>query len=272
MGPLDFKFLILLGLSIVIYFIYKELELHRSRLTFCEEKIKEFKHPPINLIQNTEFITKNKPLNNENENKNLSILLPIKTLSQSIKNKTETSSEEFSSSKSSTFSEKNNSELNIDSKFKIESETKHLEIYSNDNDNNLETTISDSLMVYKKTNNLISLKNELEGSIVLQKILNNSEKSDTEKNILEQKILNNTEKSDTEKNILEQKILNNSEKSNLKNNSEKNDSNILSKMKFLELQNIAKKHNLNLHKKVNGQQKKKTKEDLIDELSKIFNK
>jgi hypothetical protein len=37
----DFKILILLGLALVIYFMYKELELHRERLTFCEEKIKE---------------------------------------------------------------------------------------------------------------------------------------------------------------------------------------------------------------------------------------
>ena len=48
MGLLDFKFLILLGLAIVIYFIYKELELHRDRLTFCEEKIKEIKHLTFN--------------------------------------------------------------------------------------------------------------------------------------------------------------------------------------------------------------------------------
>ena len=39
-------------------------------------------------------------------------------------------------------------------------------------------------------------------------------------------------------------------------------------MKFIELQNIAKKKKLSLDKKVNGQQKKKTKQDLIDELSK----
>ena len=48
MGLLDFKFLILLGLAIVIYFLYKELELHRDRLTFCEEKIKELKHLTFN--------------------------------------------------------------------------------------------------------------------------------------------------------------------------------------------------------------------------------
>ena len=39
-------------------------------------------------------------------------------------------------------------------------------------------------------------------------------------------------------------------------------------MKLHELQNIAKKKNLSLDKKINGHQKKKTRQDLIDELSK----
>ena len=39
-------------------------------------------------------------------------------------------------------------------------------------------------------------------------------------------------------------------------------------MKLPELQNIAKKKKLSLDKKVNGQQKKKTRLELIDELSK----
>ena len=90
----DFKILILLGLALVIYFMYKELELHRERLTFCEEKIKELKqitfnenninplppplpppppqHNKVTSIQNTQLITKNKTLSDEN--KNLSIL------------------------------------------------------------------------------------------------------------------------------------------------------------------------------------------------------
>ena len=39
-------------------------------------------------------------------------------------------------------------------------------------------------------------------------------------------------------------------------------------MKLFELQNIAKKKKLSLDKKVNGLPKKKTKQELIDELSK----
>ena len=248
MGLIDFKFLILLCLAIVIYFLYKELDLHRKRLTFCEEKIKELEHLPDNSINNTQlfnnlsnnFIENSNSLNDEN--KNLSILLPIKTLNQTVKHITETSMEDSSSLE---ISENKNLNLKNNSESKIESDTKHLEIYSNDNDNNLETTISDSLMIPKTENLTASLK-----------ITNNTEISESEQKIVisesEQKIVISES---------EQKIVN--------NNNEINDLNILSKMKLIELQNIAKNKNLCLDKKVNGHQKKKTKLELIDELSKI---
>lgn len=278
MGLIDFKFLILLSLAIVIFFLYKELELQRYRLLFCEEKIKELKHLTDDSIQNTDFVKKSKPLNHENdendeineinsiqntffltkskslnnENKNLSILLPIKMLNQSVKHIPETSfkessslqsSENIESVKLSSLSENKNSNFKNNSESKIESETKHLEIYSNDNDNNLETTISDTLMVSKTITNLIY---ESENSREFLKITNNTEKSNSEQKIV----------SDSEQKIV---IINN----------EKSDLNLLSKMKLVELQNIAKNKNLNLDKTVNGHQKKKTKLELIDELSKI---
>ena len=187
MGLFDFKFLILLGLAIVIYFIYKELELHRDRLTFCEGKIKEFKQLTFNennTIPSTPFHPLQQPLEPHpssqhplephptsqhplephpspnsssshynkltsiqnktvnDENKNLSILLPIKTLTQSIKNITESSLEELSNSESSKnletsesinfslLSKNKNYNLKNESDTKIESESKHLEIYS----------------------------------------------------------------------------------------------------------------------------------------------
>jgi hypothetical protein len=276
MGLIDFKFLILLSLAIVIFFLYKELELQRYRLLFCEDKIKELKHLTDNSIQNTDFVNKSKPLNYENheineineiqntyfltkskslkdENKNLSILLPIKMLNQSVKHITESSlkessslqsSENIESVKLSSLSENKNSNFKNNSESKIESETKHLEIYSNDNDNNLETTISDSLMVSKTITNLIY---ESENPRLFLKITNNTEKSDSEQKI----------------------VVNDSEQKIVIINNEKSDLTILSKMKLVELQNIAKNKNLNLDKIVNGHQKKKTKQDLIDELSKI---
>ena len=267
MQLLDFKILILLGLAIVIYFLYKELETHRERLRLCEEKIKELKYLSqnteflnenykVNSIQNTEFLNENYKVNSienteflNDKNKNLSILLPIKTLNQSVKQIIETSLEETSSENSEIIKlspSKNNTE------FKIESDTKHLEIYSNDNDNNLETTISDSLLISKSNNNnleIYSNDNNLETTISDSLIISKSENLSTLKNT------NNTEISDSEQKIVI-------------NNNEKNDLNTLSKLKLIELQNIAKNKNLSLDKKVNGHQKKKTKQDLIDELSK----
>ena len=79
------------------------------------------------------------------------------------------------------------------------------------------------------------------------------------------KITNNTEISESEQKI----VISDSEQKIVSSNNEINDLNILSKMKLIELQNIAKNKNLCLDKKVNGHQKKKTKLELIDELSKI---
>jgi hypothetical protein len=37
----DFKFLILLGLTLVVYFMYKEIDYQRERIHQCEIQIKE---------------------------------------------------------------------------------------------------------------------------------------------------------------------------------------------------------------------------------------
>jgi hypothetical protein len=376
----DFKFLILLGLALVIYFIYKELEYHRERLTYCEEKIKEIVDNNLNVIkklsldatdsikqisissikdtQYNEELNHNEELNYDEdlqidkdnqfeivkqfdkdiptfiENKNLSISLPVKTLmEQSVKSNIDTSSDESTSSQSENIMIKiNNSEK--DSEFKKESESKHLEIYSNDNDNNIETSISDSLIISKtnsetakssKTNsetakslktNSETAKSSKTNSETAKSLKTNSETSKSSKtngetsNTLKIKTLKiksskstvnkNTKEDLDASNFLIKNILNSLEKKTdtnklsdinssqelenvidaLKNEIEnteseqktatsKNGSNVLSKMKLHELQNLARKENLSIDKKVNGHQKKKTKQELIDELSKI---
>ena len=60
-------------------------------------------------------------------------------------------------------------------------------------------------------------------------------------------------------------VLNNLEIEILQNTT-KYESNNLSKLKVSELQDLAKKENITLDKKVNGTNKKKTKQELIDEL------
>ena len=102
-------------------------------------------------------------------------------------------------------------------------------------------------MISKSNNNL---ETSIQDSLIIPKL---------------EKIRNNTEISDSEQKI----IISDSEQKIVITNNEKNDLNTLSKMKLIELQNIAKNKNLSLDKKVNGHFKKKTKQELIDELCKI---
>jgi hypothetical protein len=156
----DFKFLILLALALVVYFIYKELENQREKILYCEEKIKqildnkneekplELPNKIINNIKPPQIIQQ-QPINA------LKLQLPSKTFIKPIKNDEE-SVEESSSSNTS-----NNLNRNKTSDMKY-SENKIVEIYSNDNENNLETTISDTLIQNKKIDsvNLSDKKND----------------------------------------------------------------------------------------------------------------
>ena len=312
----DFKFIILLGLALVIYFIYKELEFQRERLTYCEEKIKEIvgkltfnvtNLTPLYLDkkqdivkdndqtneennettndENNELIDENNELIDENnelideyenkeiliEDKNLSILLPEKTLIEyRVKSTSDTSASESSSlinTKSSyTSSPSDSIILSPDSKkqsdSKKESESKHLEIYSNDNDNNVETTISDSLVVSKLE------KTDVKNNIVVENMLNSNFLTKKSIKSLENKIdINSSQELENAINALKNELDNTD--SEQKTVTSKNGSNLFSKMKLPELQSLAKKENLSLEKNINGHQKKKTKHELIEELSKI---
>ena len=318
----DFKFLILLGLALVIYFMYKELEYHRERLTFCEEKIKELsnhnttphtlnqdKIEQLELDENNLIplpqppsIQKNYPTVQQ-ENKNLNISLPVTTLtSLNMKKISEQSLEETSSSESSLLTSTNSTTEK--KSFQKESESKHLEIYSNDNENNLETTISDSLMASKKIQSLSEssasetlsessktflseselssgkksekLNEESSTSNFLSDDKSSSDKSSSSsknKSKLSPKKLTETNSSQELDNVIDalKNEIDNSDKSSEveETHVKKNDINTLNKMKLTELQNLAKNENLSLDKKVNGQPKKKTKQELIEELSKI---
>ena len=304
----DFKFIILLGLALVIYFIYKELEFHRERLTYCEEKIKEIvgkltfnitnltplyldkkqdidkdkdidKDNELTNEENNEITNdENNEINDENndkeiliEDKNLSILLPEKTLIEyRIKSTSDTSASASSSlidTKSSyTSSPSDSIILSPDSKkqsdSKKESESKHLEIYSNDNDNNVETTISDSLVVSKLE------KTDVKNNIVVETMLNSNFLTKKSIKSLENKIdINSSQELENAINALKNELDNTD--SEQKTVTSKNGSNLFSKMKLPELQSLAKKENLSLEKNINGHQKKKTKHELIEELSKI---
>ena len=263
----DFKFLILLGLTLVVYFMYKEIDIQRERIQRLEDLYKKLvdkdEHvcdlenddvlslppPPQkntdkdfeNTKNNQEYVMKNMEDNMKSkEANNLKLELPGKMLEVVIKPSTninitsDSTEDESDSTTTSTSSLKSDTEK----KSEVLVENKHLEIYSNDNENLEETTISDSLINKNKEE---EPKKSSEKSESLEDVLNN-----LELNTLDLEI--NTKKSS------------------------KSDLATLSKLKLGELQELAKKENINLDKKVNGVNKKKTKQELIDEIIEIQKK
>jgi len=352
----DFKFLILLALALVVYFMYKELENQRDRILYCEEKIKQIldknEEKPLELPNKLNTVIT--PSQIIHQQQSLNLQLPPKTfIKQTIDN--EDSIEEQSSSNTS------NTQNYIVNKNTFDqvknAQNKIVEIYSNDNENNLETSISDTL-VQKKIHSLNSDLTSSEKEYTVEKQINqytkhlgrsessNSDKSDrnqinknnktedkennetedkendeiedkendetedkendeieeTENNMKEEMENNQTEDENTSENnsidleSIKQKMkesntfLDDSSEDSDKNKSEstlelekvledlkdemsenkkKYEYKLLNGMKLKDLQNLIKNENLTLDKKINGVSKKKTKQELIDELSKI---
>ena len=340
----DFKFLILLGLTLVVYFMYKEIDYQRERILQCENQIKllletnpiQFHNDEMPQIVNEEqpkpkrlrpqlqhptfrqpTSTKNpqpqpypqpqiQPNQIEND-KNLKLNLPMKMV-----NFTETS------------------EKDIDNEF----ENKHIEVYSNDNENHVETIISDSLInnnqdIANTSNINIDTTNPIGIIDKILKVVSSTDTSDVNPNTSDvndinqdtsdnkfEEFTNNINKdeqdsiaSDTDtsisksennfdynkneeeqnnnnskKSITEKKISKTSQSSKeeleeilkdlkieLNNNMnqekvQKFDLSSLMKMKLPELQNLALKENITLDKKNNGISKKKTKQELAEEI------
>lgn len=380
----DFKFLILLALALVVYFMYRELESQRDRVSYCEEKIKQIlQNKEKNILENCDEHNQqnnSKIEDNTNTNKNqltfekpLNLVLPTKTLMKpdSIEESSSTVTSDFNQNR--VVKNKNNDEKLRDSENKI------VEIYSNDNDNVQETTISDSLVSNKKDilNKQLNLTKEITSIIdsfnesdsdndlgndednqsdtdegnqsdmdedkqsysednesdsnednqndseednqsnseednqndseednqsdsedsslgglenddsEKVKTKSNEDTSDEEPLDLEnlknqmklnsQLIMQSSEESKTESdnNLELEKVLKdlNNEIDEQETNNEvkerKYDVKQLTEMKIKELQELIKKENLSLDKKINGVSKKKTKQELIEELSKI---
>ena len=174
----DFKFLILLGLTLVVYFMYKEIDYQKERIQQCENQLKTLleinpnqfhneetpkldnkeckpPRPPLQYPKKTnELFEKQTPKQKiqpskksdvkpdvksevksdvksdiKNDN-NLNLKLPNKMIVEKIKSSSNTESEK----------------IEKESESESESENKHLEIYSNDNEILMDTTISDSLI------------------------------------------------------------------------------------------------------------------------------
>jgi hypothetical protein len=375
----DFKFLILLGLTLVVYFMYKEIDLQRERIQQLEDTYKKLldKDPNEKEVelalpprpqqpqkpqqpQQSQKPQQTQQAQNPQKNQvnlpskklevpivnNLKLELPSRMLEEKkddIEKITETSEDDSNSESSSIIS---TSALNSDMKKHIQN--KHLEIYSNDNENIAETSVSDSLINkinlqnQNQDNEKQSTKKEIETAKCTEtnkiegtkksedtkkgedtnKIEDTKKEEDTKKaeDIKEREDTNKTEDNEetedsdekesddedsnedsytyeeeesdkkteavankevevkklSDKSESLEDVLNNLELNNLDleiNNkkSSKPTSNTLSKLKINEIQDLAKKENINLDKKINGVNKKKTKQELIDEIINCYN-
>lgn len=279
----DFKFLILLALALVVYFMYKELEYQRDRVNFCEEKIKEFLSNKDLAIEENKLIPLPEREYDDNQVKNLNLTLP------SITNNFPVMEEEIEES-SSTYTSRNTNNNNnkklqadseeseVESEIQKASDNKHVEIYSNDNDLNLETTISDSLIKQNKVlDNSEETSEQKSSDKKSTKSHETSELSENEGFLNESNPESDsddknkyTQNSDLEKVLkdLKEEISNEDNDVKIDKNSETSKVD-LTKMKLPELQNLAKTKKINIEKKINGSTKKKTKQELIEELSQI---
>jgi hypothetical protein len=289
----DYKFLILLGLSLVVYFIYREVEYLRTKVDKLE---RDFKNKSDNLItdksnvQNTiEYTNINtepkiltnrpvlalpKPQDNSKQLENSIIPVTISNLNiindkpDNTINRTSPKriSVDMSPSKAD---EQTNFESGVKlttivNKQKVHSESdsgsdtsssKHLAIYSNDNEQYDETQNS---LLESIESNKMELNFDYNNKLQMENI---------ESNVNELiNMVTSTSQDESEKSTSDSKSINEISFNNDKHSSSSDKLNELEKKKLPELKKIAESNKISLTKKVNGQQKSKNKQELINEI------
>ena len=351
----DYKFLILLGLSLVVYFIYREVELIRSKVDKIEKELQNKSDYTItdeinsnNILTDNELVknTVNKPILSlpTQTNTNTNIQLPIHTLQptplprqlhilENIKKEdivishinlnviNDTNNVSKSSPKIINVDmspSKINEQINFNSGVKINtnisaninmllsdtecsnsSSSKHLAIYSNDNEQYDETqnSLLESIESHKielnfnYTDKIPNLQSNVNEIINLVTTPNNSDKpndsdkpTDSDKPNKDAELESNkTESGKTETNITEldenkfdqteldenkfdQTELDENKLDKTKLDKKKLDKTKLDKKKLPEIKKIAESKNISLSKKINGHLKLKNKQELINEI------
>lgn len=219
----DYKFLILLGLTLVIYLIYREVEYIRNKLEKLENEVINKRCPVI-------------------EPKLVNDVLPFRN---STPPKT---SQELFEDKINQILEESDSEDNET----LTDSSKHLEIYSNDNDQF--DSVQNSLLESIEANN-----EEANFDYHKMDIPNLENTMENIMNCLSSESDGNTKQ--------EEKQLSELSNSSGPKSKIKYDHKTLNNMKIPEIKKIAEKYNIILTKKNGGvNQKPKTKNELITEL------
>ena len=315
----DYKFLILLGLSLVVYFIYREVEFIRSKVDKIEKELKNKSDNSItdkidvnNILTDTQNLTNtiNKPIlslpTNTHTHTYLQLPTPMHTpihtpILENMKNEEITTPSIHHNSLNIVNDTNNvtksplkiisvdmspskiNEQTNFNSGVKINTHinksmlisdtdcsdsnsSKHLAIYSNDNEQYDETqnSLLESIESHK-----IELKFNYDDKVQIPNLHTNVDEiinlvttpndSENKKNNLElelHKIDSEKEKIDSEKEKSEKEKCDIFELDETK----------LEKKKLTEIKKIAESKNISLSKKINGNQRCKNKNELIKEI------
>ena len=291
----DYKFLILLGLTLVVYFIYREVEFLRSKVNKIETELNQKKitneSVPVapKMIESvTKPVLQLPSIKNNIQSKSPEKVINLDLVSQSLQvPKQLPLDKSFSHQELYTSSEDNDEELytydeqDDNTTTEVESESsKHLAIYSNDNEqfDSAQNSLIDSVEANKLNMDNVNLKSTMND--IINDLSSESEKSNKSKqqeidDIIMEKEKQLSEMSSKSSEVSHKSDKNKSKEAELKevesNNLKEAESNNLketelNELKLADIKNMASKLGITLSRKINGQQKTKTKHELIQDI------
>ena len=282
----DYKFLILLGLTLVVYFIYREVEFLRSKVNKIETELNQKKLTtelnqkklttelvpvaskmlesiaPKMLEPVTKPILQLPNIKNNIQSKSPEKVINLDLVTQSLQlpkqfflNKSFSPKELYTSSEDDEEDQLDTSsdDQNENTSTEIESESsKHLAIYSNDNEqfDSAQNSLIDSVEANKLNMNNVDLKSTMDN--IINDLSSESEKS------------NKSKQQEIDEIIIEKE-------KQLSDMSPKSDKNTLkevelNELKLVDIKNMASKLGITFSRKINGQQKTKNKQELIQDI------
>jgi hypothetical protein len=279
----DYKFLILLGLTLVVYFIYREVEFLRSKVNKIETELnqKKLTDTTVSAPKMIESVTKPvlqlPSIKNNIQSKSPEKVINLDLVSQSLQlpkqvplNNSFLSKELYTSSDDDEQLDTSSDDQNENTSTEIESESsKHLAIYSNDNEqfDSAQNSLIDSVEANKLNIDDVDFKSTMNNIIndlsSESKESNKSKQQEIDDIIMEkEKQLSDMSPKSNQQKLNEKQLSDMSPKSNQQNIKESE----LNEMKLADIKNMASKLGITFSRKINGQQKTKTKQELIQDI------
>ena len=298
----DYKFLILLGLTLVVYFIYREVEYLRVKINKIETELNQQKlisNVPVLSVPSVPVLSipsvpvlsipKTTPVLQLPIIKNINIpskspekVINLDLVSQSFQPLAQIPHVDTSEDETSVTDTYTDTDTDTDTESESETESessKHLAIYSNDNEqfDSAQNSLIDSVEANKINIENPDLKSTMDN--IINELSSESEKSNKSKEqeideiIMEKekqlsemspKLSEMSPKSEKEK---EKQLSDTSPKSEKEKEKEiKLTETELNLLKVADIKDIASKLGLTMSRKVNGQLKHKNKQDFIQEI------